>query len=298
MAKSSGMGVTVLAVVVSIAVAGGGGYMLGARAAQPDLKAVASVNGETITQTAVYEKLVDQGGREVVQRMIDEKLVEQAAKAANVTVSKAEIDAEINKIRDRIGGEEALKSAMLQYGISMEQLREDQLHRLRITKILSKDIKTDDATLQKFFEENKGTFDTREVHSRHILVETEAEAKAIKAELDKGGDFAKLAQEKSTDPGSKETGGDLGFNPQGRMVPEFDQVVFSLTKGQISAPFQTQFGWHIVQVLDTKGDAPVFAALKEKVKDAYIQDEVQERIQPWLDELRAKAKISNTLDKQ
>ncbi|MBN8095823.1 peptidylprolyl isomerase, partial [Vibrio vulnificus] len=80
-----------------------------------------------------------------------------------------------------------------------------------------------------------------------ILVETEDEAKAVKAELDKGADFAELAKKKSKDPGSAD-GGDLGFFTKEQMVPEFSTVAFSLEPGKISDPVKSQFGWHIIKV--------------------------------------------------
>src|SRR4030095_1849 len=88
-----------------------------------------------------------------------------------------------------------------------------------------------------------------EVRARHILVETEDEAKAVIAELKKGGDFAELAKTKSKDPGSAD-GGDLGYFTKDQMVPEFSEVAFKLDKGALSDPVKSQFGWHIIKVED------------------------------------------------
>lgn len=297
MAKSSGMGVTVLAVAVSLAVGVAGGYMLGQRTGDLNATAVATVNGSSITQETLYNKLVAQGGKAVLDRMIEEELVQQAADAAGVKVTPAEIDAEIAKIKDRLGGQEKLDAAMAQYGISVDQLKQDQAFRLKVTKILGKDIQVGDVELAKYYEENLGQFDTREINTRHILVATEDEAKAIKAELQAGKDFTALAKEKSIDPSAKENGGNMNFNARGKMVPEYDAVAFSLKKSEISNPVKTEFGWHVIQLIDTKGETPTFDAAKAMVKDAYITAQVSERIQPWLDEQKAKAKINNTLAK-
>jgi parvulin-like peptidyl-prolyl isomerase len=86
--------------------------------------------------------------------------------------------------------------------------------------------------------------------ARHILVETEEEVKAVIERLEAGEDFADLAQELSTDQGSAANGGDLGFAPQGRYVPSIDEAVFTLPVGQISEPLESQFGWHVVEVLE------------------------------------------------
>jgi peptidyl-prolyl cis-trans isomerase SurA len=78
------------------------------------------------------------------------------------------------------------------------------------------------------------------------------------------------------------------------MVPEFDAVVFNTPKGQITAPFETEHGWHVAQVLDVKGTLPTIDSVKAQVQEAVTQEQVQEKIQPWLDEQKAKAKITNT----
>ncbi|GAB4441859.1 MAG: hypothetical protein Kow0031_23910 [Anaerolineae bacterium] len=89
----------------------------------------------------------------------------------------------------------------------------------------------------------------QQANARHILVETEDEAKEVVARLEAGEDFAALAEELSLDTGSAANGGELGFAPQGRFVEAFDEAVFSLPIGQISDPIETQFGWHIIEVL-------------------------------------------------
>jgi peptidyl-prolyl cis-trans isomerase C len=95
-----------------------------------------------------------------------------------------------------------------------------------------------------------------EIHASHILVENEDEAKAIKAELDGGADFAAIAKEKSIDPGAA-NGGDLGFFSAGMMVPQFEEAAFALTEpGQVSDPVQSQFGWHIIRLEEKRQSSP------------------------------------------
>src|SRR5215207_11140420 len=103
---------------------------------------------------------------------------------------------------------------------------------------------TDDAMKKVYEEAAKQITGEMEVHARHILVESEDAAKAIRAELDKGGDFAELAKKKSKDPGAAD-GGDLGFFTKDQMVPEFSAVAFVLEPGKVSDPVKSQFGWHI-----------------------------------------------------
>jgi foldase protein PrsA len=301
MAMQNSRGVVALAVGVTLLVAGAGGFFAGARYAQgqqPESKAVATVNGEKITEAQVSALLIRQYGSELVSRLIDQKLVDQEAKKKGITVTPAEVDAELKKIKAQFPSEDQFNSALEQAGITLADLQDDQRMRIQLARLLAPEIKTDDETLKKYFNDNIAQFDKREVHSRHILVATEDEAKAIKAQLDGGADFATLAKEKSTDPSAKQNGGDLGTNPRGKMVPEFDAVVFNLKKDEISQPFKSQFGWHVAQVLEIKGDAPDFDKLKDQVKEAYIQSQVQSKAPDYLEQLRKAAKITNTLEKK
>ncbi|MBR0750007.1 peptidylprolyl isomerase, partial [Bradyrhizobium japonicum] len=125
------------------------------------------------------------------------------------------------------------------------------------------------------------------VHARHILVETESEAKAIKAELNNGTDFVKLAKKKSKDPGSAD-GGDLGFFTKEQMVPEFAAVAFSLQPGKISDPVKSQFGWHIIKVEEKRNrKAPDFDQVKAQI-ETYVTRKAQA---DYVAKLREGAKI-------
>jgi peptidyl-prolyl cis-trans isomerase C len=128
-----------------------------------------------------------------------------------------------------------------------------------------------------------------EVHARHILVPTEAEAKAIIAELNKGADFATLAKEKTTDPAGKASGGDLGYFTENEMVPAFAKAAFALKKGQFTeTPVKTQFGWHVIKVLDRR-EAKV--ASYEEMAPKLAQQMSQAIYTKKVKELAAEAKI-------
>lgn len=112
---------------------------------------------------------------------------------------------------------------------------------------------TEEKVRARYASEVAGKPGQAEVHARHILVKTEAEAKEVRAALQKGGDFAKLAGEKSIDP---TPGGDLGFFPRGVMVPEFTEAAFKLNAGELSEPVQTKFGWHVIRLEAKRDGAP------------------------------------------
>jgi len=126
---------------------------------------------------------------------------------------------------------------------------------------------TDEAVQAAYDEMVAGSEPETEYNAAHILVETEEEAIAIKEELDGGADFATLAQERSTGP-SGPSGGALGWFGQGRMVAPFEAAVIALEPGQISEPVETQFGWHIVTLNETRiQDAPSLEELRPEIEN-------------------------------
>lgn len=102
-----------------------------------------------------------------------------------------------------------------------------------------------------------------EVHARHILVKTETEAKEIEKKLHNGGDFEKIAKDKSEDKTSGTNGGDLGWFSSDKMLPEFSKAAFALKKGEVSQPVKTEFGWHVIKLEDRrKVTPPTFEEMK------------------------------------
>lgn len=106
------------------------------------------------------------------------------------------------------------------------------------------------AGIRCFASQNSGG-NVMSVRASHILVDTKQEADSLKSRIDKGESFEELAKEYSKCP-SGQKGGDLGYFERGQMVPEFDQAAFSLPVGKVSEPVQTQFGWHLIKVVDKK----------------------------------------------
>ena len=142
--------------------------------------------------------------------------------------------------------------------------------------------------LKQEYDKLKTKLGNKEYNTRHILVETEAEAKGIIAQLGKKAKFEKLAA-KSKDTGSAAQGGSLGWAVPGNFVPEFANALLNLKKGEYTkVPVQSQFGWHVIKLDDTRElKAPPF----EEVKAQLQQRLQQQSIKKAIDELRAKAKI-------
>ena len=145
-----------------------------------------------------------------------------------------------------------------------------------------------DEAIQEAYDAKYADFEgVDEFNASHILVETEEQAKEIKAQLDDGADFAELAKEHSTGP-SGPNGGELGWFGSGQMVPAFEAAVIGLKKGQVSEPVKTQFGWHLVTLNDKrKSEAPELDQVRAELTQTLQQDVIQARI----DELTQQAEI-------
>ncbi len=149
-------------------------------------------------------------------------------------------------------------------------------------------------------EDLKAEYDTQiaampkaEYHAAHILVKDEAEAKAVLAELAKGGKFEDLAKKHSTDPGSKDRGGDLDWFTPDKMVPEFSSAVAAMKKGDISKEaVKSKFGFHIIKLIDTRELAP---PKFEQVKDRLAPLIQQHRVRDYIDSLKKSAKIEEKI---
>ncbi len=147
---------------------------------------------------------------------------------------------------------------------------------------------TTDENMKKVYEEAaKQISGEQEVHARHILVESEDQAKKIADELKKGADFAELAKKESKDPGAAD-GGDLGFFTKDQMVPEFSTAAFALEPGKISDPVKSQFGWHVIKVEEKRTrKAPDFEQVKPQI-ETYVVRKAQA---DYVAKLRTAAKV-------
>ena len=259
------------------AVAGCLAIALYAGAARAEDKVLAKVNGAEIRQSDVA-LAEEELGPSLAQ-------MDPATKDENVLaflidmriVSKA---AEDKKVQD---GEDFKKRlAFTRSRLLMDSLLASE----------GKAATTDDAMKKVYEQASKEITGEEEVHARHILVETEDDAKAVEEELKKGADFADLAKKKSKDPGASD-GGDLGFFTKDQMVPEFSSVAFSLEPGKISDPVKSQFGWHVIKVEEKrKRKAPDFDQVKGQI-ETYVTRKAQA---DYVGKLRDSAKIER-LDK-
>lgn len=155
----------------------------------------------------------------------------------------------------------------------MEFLRQRALHSALVESEVA--AKVTDAEIQARYDtEMANTPPVNEVHARHILVKTKEEADAIIKQLDGGAKFEDLANQHTTDPSGKTTGGDLGYFAAGQMVPEFEKAAFALEPGSYTKqPVQSQFGFHVIKVEDKRAQQPpAFDQVKEQFRSLVLRD--------------------------
>ena len=260
---------------------------------------VASVNGEKISKDELYDLLVSQYGVDGVDQLIIDKIIEIEAKKENISVTQEEIDKEMTEYMDSYGGEDIFNQMLEMYNVDVSDIEESMQSSLVIEKLLEKRISITDEEMETYFEENKDSFAEEEkVQASHILVEDEKTAKEIVEKLTAGEDFADLAKEYSTDEESSENGGDLGFFGRGEMVQEFEDAVFALEVGELSEPVKTEYGYHIIKLVDKQeAKEAVFEDVKEEIKSTLLDSKIQDEYTTWIEEKYDEYEIENFLEK-
>jgi foldase protein PrsA len=261
-------------------------------------KAVAKINGEAISEDELYDVMVEQYGATTVEQLIADKIVASEAKKEKVTITDKELNAEIDKLKESYGGEEVFDQMLVSNNTTLDDLKEELKSYLTLRKLLVPQIEITDDELKTYFEENKESLgEAEQVKASHILVEDEATAKEIKQKLTDGADFAELAKEYSTDEGTKENGGELGFFARGTMVTEFDDVAFALPLNEISDPVKTDYGYHIIMVEEKKeGKEANFDDSKAEIKETLIDQKLESEYSTWLEEKKKDYDIENSLE--
>lgn len=255
---------------------------------------IATVNGQPISRADFEQKLeASPVARNVLQQMVQEALIEQYAKNNNLTVTDAEISQREDQLKANFPNgswDEMLKARNLSEADVKTALREQII----LDKALAKDVTISPAQVKQYFDKNHAAFDKpEEVQARHILVPDLKTADQVEAQLKAGKNFADLAKQYSTDPGSKDKGGDLGFFRRGQMVPAFDKVAFTLPVGAISQPVKSPFGYHIIQVeAKQPGQTATLANSTERITEMLRQQQEAPLIQPFLQGLQQKATIT------
>jgi foldase protein PrsA len=259
----------------------------------PDQKNIAVVDGETISTAAYQQELnralymvtgqynVDWNDpqsqaplpalqEQVLDQVIERVVLRRLAGKEGVSIDAKNVETETVALQARV--QESGQFADWTVFLKENSLTEESVRSLIADNLLS------DAMSKR----HAAPTSAEQVHASHILVATKETGQEVLDKLAKGEAFADLAAQYSTDTGSKDQGGDLGWFPRGAMVPEFDQAAFSLQPGKVSQLVQTEFGYHIILV-QAKEVREMEPALYEQVQQQFFQT--------WIEEQRAKMSI-------
>ena len=313
--------VLALALIASAALAG---------EKQPQEGRVAVVNGSVITQAdfdgemgRVQQRLLRMGKslsdsqlseikKQVLENLIDRELLYQESQKQGIIVDEVAINEQVRKLKDRFSSEAEFKSALSKAHLSETALRLQFKRGMALQQFVDKHF------VQKITvsgEESKAYYDNHpdlfkqpeEVRARHILikvdpgvdesrkVEARKKLEKIQKRLGKGEDFGALAKEFSEGPSSVK-GGDLGYFQRGKMVKAFEEAAFSLKPGAVSDIVETEFGYHLIEVIDKKSEMAIaYKDIKHRLEDYIKQEKVQKEVNSYIEKLKEKAKVERFL---
>jgi peptidyl-prolyl cis-trans isomerase C len=248
--------------------------------------------------------------RKVLDQLVSNELLLEEAKSAGITATDEEVNKQVSELKGRFPSPEKYQEELKKEGLTEADLAKQAreafvLQKLVETKVVN-DIKVTDQEVKAFYDQNPDKLKRPErVHVRHILIRIDksataedkkkARAKAddVLAKIKAGGDFAKLAEENSDDPGSKTRGGDLSWVSRNQTVPPFESAAFGLKKpNELSPVVESQFGFHIIQLVEHQDSGLVpFEEVKDKIAGFLKQQQQREKFMDHVKNLKGKAKV-------
>ena len=276
-------GIVTALLTISLAACNGGGSS----------GSVVTVNGQSISHSDLDSKLeASPASHGVLQQMVTNDLIDQYAKDHNITVSQADIDKQEAQYKTQYPNgqwDELLKAR----GLTEQDVQDLIRRQLIIDRAVGGNIHISDAQIASYFQKNHAQFDKPAMaRARHILVPDLKTAQKVEADLKSGKDFATEAKQYSTDPGSRDKGGELGWFRKGQMVPAFESYAFSAPINQVSPPVKSPFGYHIIQVEERKPAQPAtLASAHDQIAQQLRQQQEAPLIPQFLQQLQANAKI-------
>lgn len=252
--------------------------------------------------TEVWEQEVD--GRKfgdvakekLLDMLIDEKLQMKKAAELGITVTDDEVNGEVEKAKKYFDSEEKFNEFLKGQSMDLEYFKQSVKKELTISKLTDKltgNLAVTDEEVRVYYDTHQNEF--LSVKASHILLDTKEEAEKILARVKAGENFNELAKQNSKDPSAKENSGDLDYFRHGDMVEPFEKAAFALKPGEISEIVQTDFGFHIIKVEDSKLDK--YEDVKEQLKGSMMNDKKSGEYEKLLEEMRKNAKIEKFIKK-
>lgn len=247
--------------------------------------------------------------QQAVESTINKYLLNAEVAQQKIEVENERVEKEFDAIIKRFPSKDAFDNQLKQVGVTAEQIKSDLEQQLKVDVLVrayveKKELKVEEADISKFYNDNPKEFQMPlRVKASHILMNLEEDASAdlkaqkrlelssILGKIEKGDDFAKLAQQHSDCP-SKEQGGDLDFFDKGKMVKPFEDAAFELKVGEVSEIVETKFGLHLIKVTDRKEEEVAkLEDVKEQLAQHLVATKEQEAFIQFVDTLRKAAKI-------
>lgn len=269
-----------------------------------------SLKAEIVTEDRLEKRERTQAvSRQVLEKLIEEKLLDQEVKKSGVKVSTKDVEATLEEVKRRNGAtQEELEEALTVEGLTLEAYKKQIERNLQRQKLIHWAVKVEEKVgekeLREFYQKNMGRYRTNETYRPAQILfvipkeSTPEEIRDIRRKcqkvlerIKKGEDFGELALLYSEDSSNKDHG-DLGFFKKGELLPSFEREALRLKVGEVSGILRTEFGFHIIKLLDRKGTDPLpFEDVKEKVKADYLEGEIQKALKQFISSLKEKAVI-------
>ncbi len=254
---------------------------------------VAAVNGEKISRTD-YDGKLEAGpqGKAVLTQLVQSALIDQYAKDNHVDIADADVTKKEEDIKSKYPPGQFAQILKAQ-NLSEDDVRRILRQQLVVEKAVGANVKLSDADIKAYLDKNHATLDTAaQVRARHILVADAGKAAEVESKLKGGAKFEDVAKQYSTDPSSKDKGGELGFFGKGQMVPAFQAAAFSQKLNVVGPPVKSPFGYHIIEVEEKKpATVATLANSRDKIKTLLTTQQDQQQVPQFLAGLRSKAKI-------
>lgn len=252
-----------------------------------DSEVVVETSDGEVTKEEFYQELKSKHGEQVLQSLVMQEVLSNKYEVSDEAVNK-----EFESIKEQYGDQ--FEATLEQNGLgSEEEFKETIRLSLLQEKAATEDIEVSEEEMQNYYDRMK-----KEVQASHILVEDEETATEVQQKIEDGEDFGTLASEYSTD-GSAQQGGKLDWFGPGEMVAEFEEKAYELEPGEVSEPVQTQFGYHIIKVTDTRENEDIesFEDMKDEIKRTLVSQKVdQTELQGKMDQLVKDAEVDVKID--